>query len=301
MPAPSVRRPAAPVPSVRRPSASPLPELAHFLRSRRARLTPESVGLPRSGARRLPGLRRSEVAALAGISPEYYTRLEQGRQRHPSAEVLDSLASALRLDADARRHLHRLTLRASRRGESGGDAAGDPLRVPAATLRLLRTTAVWPAYVVSPVRDVLAWNDAAARLITDFAALPVPHRNLAWFAYADPYSRELFVDWHAVARGNAHRLRDALAADPHQVRGNHLVAELAARSPEFAAAWEDHDVRGPGTGHKVLDHPVAGRLRLDYTVYVLPGAQALELVVMTAPEDSPSYRALLAGVAAGPG
>ncbi|MFI8436163.1 helix-turn-helix domain-containing protein [Streptomyces sp. NPDC079020] len=308
VPAPHSTTPAAapalgpvPAPSASGVAPSPLPALAHFLRSRRARLTPESVGLPRSGVRRLPGLRRAEVAVLAGISPEYYTRLEQGRQRHPSAEVLDALASALRLDADARRHLHRLTVRAARRTGPGDGPAGDCSPVPGATLRLLRATTVWPAYVISPVRDVLAWNDAAVRLITDFAALPVAHRNLAWFAYGDPRARELFVDWDAVARGNAHRLRDALAADPHDARGNRLVAELTAHSQEFAAAWEDHDVRGPGTGHKDLDHPSAGRLRLDYTVYVIPGARALELVVMTAPEGSPSHRALVRSAGSGPG
>ncbi|MFJ8743067.1 helix-turn-helix domain-containing protein [Embleya sp. NPDC127516] len=268
--------------------AAPLPDLAHFLRSRRARRTPESVGLARTGTRRLSGLRRAEVAALAGISPEYYTRLEQGRQRRPSTEVLDALARALHLDEDARRHLHRLAAGPPRPLTE----AVEPPLVPAATRRLLDALAEWPAYVVSPVRDILAWNAAASWLITDFAELPAEQRNFAWFAFRDPRARRLYADWPAVARGNAHRLRDAVADNPHDPRGSRLVAELTTHGDRFVEFWGEHEVRGPTTGHKELHHPAAGPLSLDYTVYVLPGPHALELVVMTAAEDSPTHRAL---------
>ncbi|MGK5550922.1 helix-turn-helix domain-containing protein [Actinomadura kijaniata] len=266
--------------------ASPLPELAHFLRTRRARVAPQSVGLTPGGARRLPGLRRSEVAALAGISPEYYTRLEQGRQRHPSPEVLNALAAALRLNPDERRHLHRLASGPRR------TAPPAPLAVPETALSLLRSVRTWPAYVVSPLRDVLAWNDAAVWLLTDFGGMAPHERNFAWFAFCDERARALFADWEAVARGNVYRLRDALAADPANPRGRRLVAELSGRDPRFTEFWEEHHVLGPNTGRKELRHPRAGRITLDYTGYVIPGPHALELVVMTAPEGSRAHRAL---------
>ncbi|MFE4519568.1 helix-turn-helix domain-containing protein [Kitasatospora sp. NPDC056783] len=276
------------------PSAA-LPELAHFLRTRRARLTPEAAGLPRSAARRLNGLRRAEVAALAGISPEYYTRLEQGRQRRPSPDVLDALATALHLDPDARHHLHRLA--AGTPGHRAGPGATALPAVPAATLRLLDSLTPWPAHVVTPVRDVLAWNDAEAWLLLDYAELPPEQRNFAWFVFCDPRAPRLLTDWEKTARGNVRRLRHALAADPGDERGHRLVADLTARSGRFAAFWEEHDVRGPATGRHGFRHPRAGRLDLDYTAYVVPGADRLELVVLTADEGSPTHQALLRAAA----
>ncbi|MFE6049161.1 helix-turn-helix domain-containing protein [Kitasatospora sp. NPDC056446] len=271
------------------PSAE-LPGLAHFLRTRRARLTPEAAGLPRTVSRRLDGLRRAEVATLAGISPEYYTRLEQGRQRRPSPDVLDALATALQLDADARRHLHRLATGGPAQQTRPADATVPA--VPEATLRLLASLGPWPAHVVTPMRDILAWNDAEAWLLLDYAELPVEQRNFAWFVFCDPRAPRLLTDWEKTARGNVHRLRHALAADPHDERGNRLVADLAARSSRFAAFWEEHDVRGPATGSHGFRHPRAGRLDLDYTAYVVPGTDGLELVVLTAERDSPTHEAL---------
>lgn len=272
------------------PTSTPLPELAHFLRTRRAVLAPESVGLPRTSTRRLDGLRRAEVATLAGISPEYYTRLEQGRQRHPSPEVLDALAAALQLDDDGRKHLHYLAAHGSQRGDDHAQA-GMPV-VPETTLRLLRSLSVWPAHVVSPMRDVLAWNEASAWLHVDFATLPVEHRNFAWWVLCDPRAPKLLADWPGVVQSNVNRLRHSLAADPHNPRGRQLVADLAAQSPQFRALWDKHDVRGPTTGSKTFLHPDAGPLALDYTAYVIPGPGALELVVLTASEDTPAYAKL---------
>ncbi|MER7761660.1 helix-turn-helix transcriptional regulator [Streptomyces sp. NPDC097619] len=267
-------------------------ELAHFLRSRRARLTPEAAGLPRTSTRRLNGLRRAEVATLAGISPEYYTRLEQGRQCRPSPAVLDALAGALRLDEDARRHLHRLATAAPgpRSGPDGGPGLPE---LPEGTRRLLASLTPWPAHVVTPMRDVIAWNRAEAWLLPALLELPAAHRNHAWFVFCDPRAHALLPDWEQVARGNVHRLRHALAADPRNPRGNRLVAELISRSRRFAEIWEEHDVRGPAEGHHAFLHAEAGRLDLDYTAYVVPGTPALELVVLTAPEGSPTHRALL--------
>ncbi|MET8683008.1 helix-turn-helix transcriptional regulator [Streptomyces sp. NPDC004732] len=274
---------AHPAPAPGSPQARPT-ELARFLRTRRARLTPECVGLPRTAGRRLAGLRRAEVAALAGISPEYYTRLEQGRQRRPSPEVLDALATALRLDADGRGHLHRITARPAPPVPSA------PPEAPQAALDLLRALTVWPAYLVDPMRSVLAWNAAAAWLVTDFGALEPHRRNLAWFALCDPRAKELYTDWETVARGNVHRLRNALAGRTGE---EPLLAELAASGGElFTDAWNEHEVRGPNTGHKRLNHPAAGPLTLAYTGYLLPGPEQIELVVMTAPEDSPEHALL---------
>ncbi|MEU1630979.1 helix-turn-helix transcriptional regulator [Streptomyces sp. NPDC020096] len=267
-----------------------LSELAHFLRSRRVRITPEAAGLPRTGARRLHGLRRAEVATLAGISPEYYTRLEQGRQSHPSPEVLDALATALHLDDDARRHLHHLGITAAAHKPGPTHAAGLP-DVPDTTLRLLDSLP-WPAHVVTPMRDILAWNAADSWLLVDFSELPPGHRNYAWFAFCDPRAPQLLSDWEKVARSNVHRLRHAMAADPHNERGRQLVTELAQRSSQFAAFWEEHDVRGPTAGSHAFLHPTAGRLDLDYAAYVIPGTPALELVVLTAPEGSAAHEAL---------
>ncbi|WP_051856259.1 helix-turn-helix domain-containing protein [Streptomyces sp. NRRL B-1347] len=140
--------------------SSALPDLAHFLRSRRARLTPEAVDLPRSRTRRLNGLRRAEVAALAGISPEYYTRLEQGRQRRPSPDVLDALATALRLDDDARRHLHRLGTGSP--PHLVAPTTAEAPEVPETTLRLLDSLTLYPAHVVTPMRD-RSWTSMTAR------------------------------------------------------------------------------------------------------------------------------------------
>ncbi|MER6076230.1 helix-turn-helix transcriptional regulator [Streptomyces sp. NPDC001817] len=267
-----------------------LPELAHFLRSRRARLTPEAAGLPRTSTRRLTGLRRAEVAALAGISPEYYTRLEQGRQHHPSPEVLDALATALQLDNDARRHLHHLAT--GNLAYQTGPAAAETPDVPGATLRLLDSLTLWPAHVVTPMRDILAWNDAESWLLFDYAELPPRHRNFAWFAFCDPRAPQLLTDWEKVARSNVHRLRHALAADPLNDRGRQLVADLTAQSSWFAKIWEEHDVRGPAAGSHGFLHRRAGRLDLEYTAYVIPGTPALELVVLTADEGSPTHTAL---------
>ncbi|WP_055566444.1 hypothetical protein [Streptomyces atriruber] len=232
-------------------------ELARFLRTRRARLTPECVGLPRTAGRRLTGLRRAEVAALA---------------------------TALRLDADGRGHLHRITARPV------PPVPSTPPEAPQAALDLLRALTVWPAYLVDPMRSVLAWNAAAAWLVTDFGALPPHRRNLAWFALCDPRAKELYADWEAVARGNVHRLRNALSGRTGE---EPLLAELAASGGElFTDAWNEHEVRGPNTGHKRLNHPEAGPLTLAYTGYLLPGPERIELVVMTAPAGSPEHALL---------
>ncbi|MFD0339601.1 hypothetical protein ACFVH0_13020 [Streptomyces sp. NPDC127117] len=162
--------------------------------------------------------------------------------------------------------------------------------MPEAILRLLDSLTLWSAHVVTPMRDILAWNHAGAWLVFDFAELPVEHRNFARFAFCDPRAPQLLTDWEETARSNVDRLRHAPASDPHNERGRQLVADLNARSSRFAAIWEEHDVRGPAIGSHEFRHSRAGRPDLAHTAYVIPGTHRLELVVLTADEDSPTHR-----------
>ncbi|MDT0308087.1 helix-turn-helix transcriptional regulator [Streptomyces sp. DSM 44917] len=262
-------------------------DLAAFLRSRRDRLSPAEVGLPGGGRRRAPGLRRAEVAGLAGISPEYYMRLEQGRGAHPSGSVLDGLARALRLDEDERDHLYRLA-----------HAGPAPQRRPATTRvrpevrRFLSTLTAVPAYVLNGRLDVLAWNPMAAALVTDFGALPPVRRNLVWYAFCDPRARTFYVDWEKAARHGIAQLRSATGRDPDDPATKALVGELAVHSEEFRTWWARHDVRGPSIGRKDYLHPEVGPLELDYVAMLLPGTPDHQLVVYTAEEGSPSQAGL---------
>ncbi|WP_059006469.1 helix-turn-helix transcriptional regulator [Streptomyces specialis] len=244
----------------------PSPELAAFLRSRRDRLPPAAVGLPEGGRRRSPGLRRAEVAQLAGISPDYYMRLEQGRDGRPSASVLDGLARALRLDDDERDHLYRLARAGSvppRRPASS--------RVRPEVARLLTAIGPVPAYVLNGRLDVLAWNAMAAALVTDFAALPQARRNLLWFTFRDPLARTLYADWELAARHGIAQLRTATGRAPDDPANSALVGELAVHSAEFRDWWARHDVKGPSIGRKRFVHPLVGPLELDY-VALLPAS-----------------------------
>lgn len=164
--------------------------------------------------------------------------------------------------------------------------------VPETTLQLLKSLTVRPAHVVSPMRDILAWNDAETWLLFDFSDLPAEHRNFAWFVFCDPRAPLLLTDWEKVARSNVHRLRHAVAADPLNARGRRIVAELTAQSSRFATIWEEHDVRGPAAGSHGFLHPQAGRIDLDYTAHVIPGVHMLELVVLTADEGALTHTAL---------
>ncbi|MFC6883309.1 MULTISPECIES: helix-turn-helix transcriptional regulator [Actinomadura] len=261
-------------------------EMAAFLRSRRDRVRPGAVGLPEGERRRAPGLRRAEVALLAGISPDYYMRLEQGRAGRPSPSVLDALARVLGLDDDERDHLYRLAepSPAHRGGEDG--------RVEARVRRLLDVIAPVPAYVVNGRLDVLAWNAMAAALLCDLAEQPEPSRNMLRYAFLDPRSRAFYADWETIALHGVAQLRTATGQQPGDPATEALIAELDAESPEFRACWERQDVKGPGSGSKTYRHPVVGTVTLDYVGMVLPGGGDLQFVTLTAPEGSPSQDAL---------
>ncbi|MFF8410590.1 helix-turn-helix transcriptional regulator [Streptomyces omiyaensis] len=212
-------------------------ELGDFLRSCRSRLRPEDAGLPpgvSAGTRRVPGLRREEVALLAGVSTDYYTRLEQGRHPHVSDTVLDSIARALRLDEVERDHLHDLarTTAGSRRG--GARAIAPVPRARAAVHQMLDVLGeVSPVLVVNHRRDILAANRLGKALITDFDALPARERNLARFVLLDPAARELYADWDEIAQNLVAVLRRAAGSHPDDRLLNELISEFYVKVPQF--------------------------------------------------------------------
>jgi transcriptional regulator with XRE-family HTH domain len=265
-------------------------ELGEFLRSRRARLRPEELGLPEyGGRRRVPGLRREELAMLAGVSVDHYVRLEQGRTLHFSAEVLDAVARALRLDQVEREHLYRL----ARPWPDGQDGrAPEPQRVRPGLRRLLDSTPDVPAYVVGRGTDVLAWNRLAAALITDFGALPPRERNLARLVVLDEGMRELYADWPGKVADVAAYLRLDSARHPDDPDTAALIDELTSASEEFRAAWAEHRLMDKTHGRYLYRHPVVGEVDLSYETLRLPDDPDQALIAHVVEEGSPSGTAL---------
>lgn len=270
-------------------------ELGDFLRTRRTALTPTAAGLaaPEPGAdgaapaRRTPGLRRRELADLAGVSTGYYTRLEQGRAPHPSMSVLGALARALRLDFEEQRHLFVLA------GHEPWDRGPTP--ASEAALRLLDLLAApTGGYLINRYSDVLAWNDAAEALFpylrdTGGAARP----NSMRFVFLDPAARTLFADWEHIAADSVAHLRAAAGHLPGDARLAALIGELHAASPEFRRLWTGHGVKPLEAGRKDLLHPAAGRLSLDFLVMSVPADPGQRLIAFSAPPGSPSHESLL--------
>ncbi len=269
-------------------------EFAAFLRSRREKLTPAAVGLPEGFRRRTPGLRREEVALLAGVGTTWYTWLEQGRDVRASAEVLSALADALRLDPAERRHLFTLSDRPSAEVPSRG-----PEDVPAALRRMLASLAGQPAYVLGRRWDVLAWNAAAVAVFGDYALLQGDARNSVHRVFTDPAHRRLLVDWEIVAANSLAMFRAdsaRYAGDPDFER---LIATLTQASPEFRAWWPRQDVLRPLTGHKRLRHPEGGPMTFEYTALAVMDRTDMKLVVYTPLEEdgtSDTLKRLLRGV-----
>ncbi|NNH72076.1 helix-turn-helix domain-containing protein [Nocardia uniformis] len=261
-------------------------ELGEFLRSRRARLRPEEVGLIDHGARRrVPGLRREELAMVAGVSVDHYVRLEQGRTLHFSESVLDAVARALRLNPVERDHLYRLA-----RPWSGEESPGEQQVRPG--LRRLLEAADVPSYIVGRGTDVLAWNRSAAALITDFGALPPCERNLARMVFLDEGMRELYEDWQGKAADVVAYLRLDAARNPNDAGIAALIDELCRSSADFRDLWERHELRDKTHGRYVYLHPVVGRLDLGYETLRLPDDPDQALVAHTVEPDSPSAAAL---------
>ncbi len=264
-------------------------ELSDFLRSRRARLQPEEVGLtPYGGRRRVPGLRREELAQLAGVSVAYYTRLEQGRGQNVSSGVLEAIAGALRLTAAERDHLTHLVnpcVKKTRR-------PARPQRVRPSVQHLIDTMDNTPAYIIGRRLDIIGWNRLACALLGDFAAMPAGQRNMAWQIFLDPATRELYTEWDRKAADIVAFLRLDAGRCPDDPKLAALVGELSVKSPEFRSLWAAHNVQDKGFGVKELHHPVVGPLTLSYETLVLPADQNQQLVTYHAEPGSPSAESL---------
>jgi transcriptional regulator with XRE-family HTH domain len=267
-------------------------EIRQFLASRRARITPEQAGLPAYGAnRRVPGLRREEVALLAGVSVDYYTQMERGNLGGVSDSVLDALAGALQLDEAERAHLFDLA-RITTTTPSRSRRPAGPQRVRPSIQRLLDAMIGVPAYVRTGRLDILAVNRLGHALYAPVLAdqpLPV---HLARFLFLDPRAGDFYVDWDKTANDAVAILRGEAGRNPHDRRLQDLVGELSTRSPEFRARWAAHNVRLHRTGGKQLHHPVAGDLELTYEALALPADPGLTMITYTAEPGSASQDAL---------
>jgi len=256
--------------------------LGDFLRARREALKPQDVGLPDYGRRRVPGLRREEVALLAGVSSDYYIRLEQGRENSPSPQVLEAVAQALKLDAESADHLNRLCLAPSQRPHGRSEA-----EVGAQLLQLMDGWEHTPAFVLGPALDILAGNSLAAALHSGFDAFD----NLARNVFVDPAGHEFYQEWERAAHSCVAELRAAYGHDPESARIAEVVAELSDASEEFTALWQLHDVKSKSQEGKHLKHPDVGDLHIAFAAFTVNGAPHQQLVVYRAEPASPTAAA----------
>lgn len=266
---------------------SRLKELGDFLRARRGELSPQAVGLPAEPvARRVPGLRREEVARLATISTDYYRRLEQGRIT-ASGPVLDELARTLRLTDDQRTYLFELA------GKPSARPRAKPTRAISPQLRrLLDQLPEAVVLVLGSGMDILAWNSLAAALITDFAQIPEDRRNYVRMVFTDPAMRALYPDWADVARRAVTNLHMDAARHPDDPRLAGLVGELSTQDADFRDWWYGQHVEGKGQGTKRFRHPVVGELTLDWDTLICDTAPDQHVIVLTAEPGTPSQDAL---------
>ncbi|MEU0333874.1 helix-turn-helix transcriptional regulator [Streptomyces sp. NPDC006193] len=267
-------------------------ELGRFLRARRTRTSPQQAGLTVGpGLRRTPGLRREELATLAGISIDYYVRLERGKETRPSPSVLDALARALRLDEQEHQHLRELAARAAR-------YAPEPPPAPSRTVGphvrlLLESMRPHPAYVLSRSMDVLAWNPGGLALYAGLDEWPTGRRNLARYLFLHPAARGLFPDWDRQVTGCVARLRAVAGTAPDAPDLTGLVGELLVKSPDFAGLWERYEVTGRKPARKTFRHPRVGTVTLTSQVMHLEGTPGQRLGVYTAEPGTPDHDALL--------
>ncbi|MER5805637.1 helix-turn-helix transcriptional regulator [Streptomyces mirabilis] len=267
-------------------------ELGRFLRARRTQTSPDQVGFTvGTGLRRTPGLRREELATLAGISIDYYVRLERGREIRPSPSVLDALARALHLDDAEHQHLRELAARAAR---FVPESPPPPSRTVGPHLTLvLETLRPSPAYVVSRSMDLLAWNPGGLALYAGLADWPAPQRNLARYLFLHPTAPTLFPDWDNLVRGCVARLRAVAGTAPDAPDLTSLVGELLLKSPDFVKLWERYDVVGRRKIQKTFHHPEVGILTLSGQSMHLEGTPGQRLGVYTAEPGSPDHDAML--------
>lgn len=272
-------------------------DLSEFLRLRRERLSPVELGLPAGRRRRTPGLRREEVAALAGVGLAWYTWFEQGRNISVSAGFLENLARVLKLDAAERRHLYLL---AHQRPPS--EPGRTWCTVPAQVRRLMDDLPARPAYILNLRWDVVAWNAAADRVF-DFSAQPPGRRNLLWMLFADPALRQLFVDWSAQAPAMLSTFRRDFASAAGEPDITELVDELERVSPEFKSWWREHDVHGACIGLRRLRIASLGELDFEHATLTVDESRHLRLVVYAPAPAEPGaaeFARWLSAVASGP-
>ena len=251
-------------------------ELGDFLRARRARLRPGDVGLPPGpGTRRTPGLRREETAALAGLSIDYYIRLEQGKETNPSGPILDGLARALRLNEEENAHLYALANHAA--GRTARDSPRASRVVRPGIRQLLETVRPCPAYVLTRTSDLLAANPEALALFPGLADWPPERRNTIRYMFFHPAARELFANWEHSAKTTAAHLRSLAADTPNDPAVTALIAELLDRSPEFTRLWQRHDVRQRRGEAKPFRHPQVGEFTLTNEVLYLADGQRMSV------------------------
>jgi transcriptional regulator with XRE-family HTH domain len=263
-----------------------LQELGDFLRTRRARLAPEEVGLPRGSRRKTPGLRRAEVAQMVGVSVDWYTWLEQGRSIKPSTQVLERLAQTLHLDMHERTHLFLLAQR-----QAPPPLLPETEVVSPALQHFLDQFDTRPAFVSGRLWDVLAWNDAGCAVFGDHRRRTGPReRNTIWNIFTDPLARQFVVDWEEDARHLLAQFRSMCGRYPEDTQLTELVHDLMLASPEFRAWWPDHEVRGGQEGRKRLNLPQVGYLvfeRLTFQVFDTPD---LKVTVYTPLEEEDTPR-----------
>ena len=264
-----------------------LHELADFLRTRRARIAPEDVGLPRGSRRKTPGLRRGEVADLVGVSVDWYTWLEQGRSITPSTQVLERLVQTLRLDANERNHLFHLAQQ-----QPPPALLSETETVSPALQRFLDDFGNRPAFVVGRRWDVLAWNDAACAVYGDYRHRTLRERNTVWNIFTNPLSRQFIVDWEGDARQILAQFRSTCARYAGDAQLTELIHDLQLNSPEFRAWWPDHALLSGQEGRKTLNHPQVGHLHLERLTFQVFDTPDLKVTVYTPLEEADTPRKL---------
>ncbi len=249
-------------------------ELANFLRTRRSHLSPIEVGLPRTARRKTVGLRREEVAQLAGVGVTWYTWLEQGRDIHVSIQVLDSLAHTFRLTPAEKAHLFLL---------AGQASPAQPLpqqeQISPFLSHFLEHMGSSPAYIMGRRWDVLAWNEAACRVFANFATMPIEERNIVRFFFTDEEYRRRWVDWEGVAQRVLAQFRASSSQYRNDAQFGALITELQQRSPEFVCWWSQHEVQERQDGQKEFIHPEVGSLVLEHGTFQIDGSPGLKMVV----------------------
>lgn len=260
--------------------------LSEFLTAKRAAIRPEEAGINDAGPRRVPGLRREEVAVLSGVSVDWYVRLEQGRQVTPSESVLAAVARTLRLDSAEREYLFNLARPTPGTTNTDGNAVVRP-----GIRRMIDGLQNQPAFLLGPRMEVFAGNELAWALLADFPAREPGDRNLLRWIFTEPGVRDLYLDWENVASELVGVLQLEASAHPRDPAIAALVGELATASPEFAAWWARPNPQGRTSGTKRFAHPVAGRLTIDWEAFTVPDDSTQTLFIYSA-ADGPSAEAL---------